>query len=136
VPPGFRAGAGEFAGPVGARRVQKFGVTARQVTLYLGDVRPGSAQAFEYTLRPKYPVKAKAPTAACECYTPANRATSRPVQLVAAGRRNSAATAALRARRGLLGLASTPTSATPSSNGWRRRPRGPGPLSGAHDMIR
>jgi hypothetical protein len=61
VPPGLTAGAGEFAEPVGARRVQKPGVTARQVTLSLGDVRPDSAQGFEYTLRPEYPVKAKAP---------------------------------------------------------------------------
>jgi hypothetical protein len=61
VPPGFTVDAGEFAESVGAKRVQKFSVTARQVTLYLGDVGPGSAQAFEYTLRPKYPIKAKAP---------------------------------------------------------------------------
>jgi hypothetical protein len=84
VPPGFTVGAGELAGLVGARRVQKFGVAARQVTLYLGDVKPVSSQAFEYTLRPKYPVRAKAPVAvAYEYYTPANRAASRPVQLVA-----------------------------------------------------
>jgi hypothetical protein len=83
VPPGLTAGAGELAGPVGARRVQKAGVTARQVTLYLGDLMPGPAQAFADTLRPKYPVKAKAPAAvAYEYYTPANRAASRPVQLV------------------------------------------------------
>ena len=75
--------AGEFAELVGTKRVQKFSVTARQVTLYLGDVKPGSAQAFEYTLKPKYPIKAKAPAAvAYEYYTPANRAASRPVQLV------------------------------------------------------
>ncbi|HZY85851.1 MAG TPA: hypothetical protein VFE78_13535, partial [Gemmataceae bacterium] len=72
VPPGFTVDAGEFAELVGAKRVQKFSVTARQVTLYLGDVKPGSAQAFEYTLRPKYPIKAKAPAAvAYEYYTPA-----------------------------------------------------------------
>ena len=83
VPPGFTVDAGEFAELVGAKRVQKFSVSARQVTLYLGGVRPGSAQAFAYTLRPKYPVKAKAPAAvAYEYYTPANRAASRPVQLV------------------------------------------------------
>ena len=83
VPPGFTVDAGEFAELVGARRVQKFSVTARQVTLYLGGVRPGSAQAFEYTLKPKYPIKGKAPTVvAYEYYTPANRAASRPVQLV------------------------------------------------------
>ena len=83
VPPGFTVGACEFAELAGAKRVQKFSVTARQVTLYLGDVKPGSAQSFEYTLKPKYPVKAKAPAAvAYEYYTPANRAASRPVQLV------------------------------------------------------
>ena len=43
-------------------------------------MKPGSAQAFEYSLQPKYPVKAKAPAAvAYEHYTPANRAASRPV---------------------------------------------------------
>jgi hypothetical protein len=69
VPPGLTAGTGEFAEPLGARRVQKFSVTARQVTLYLGGVRPGSTPAYEYTLKPKYPIK-KAP-AAYESFTPA-----------------------------------------------------------------
>ena len=47
-------------------------MTARQVTLYLGDVKPGSAQAFAYTLRPKHPVRAKASAVvAYEYYTPA-----------------------------------------------------------------
>jgi hypothetical protein len=88
VPPGFTAGAGAFAELVGAKRVQKFSVAARQVTLYLGDVKPGSELAFEYTLRPKYPIKAKAPAALVyECYTPANRAASRPVQLIVEGRK-------------------------------------------------
>jgi hypothetical protein len=88
VPPGFTVGAGEFAELVGVKRVQKFSVTARQVTLYLGDVRPGSELAFEYTLKPKYPVKAKAPAAvAYEYYTQANRAASRPVQLAAEDRK-------------------------------------------------
>jgi hypothetical protein len=60
---------------VGARRVQKFSVTARQVTLCLGGVKPDSELAFEYTLRPKCPVRAKAPGAvAYEDYTPASRA--------------------------------------------------------------
>jgi hypothetical protein len=40
--------------------VQKFGVTAQQVTLFLGDVRPGSELAFDYTLRPKCSIKATA----------------------------------------------------------------------------
>jgi hypothetical protein len=73
VPPGCTVGAGEFAELVGAKRVQKFSVAARQVTLYLGDVKPDSELAFEYTLRPKYPIMAKAAAVAYDHYTPANR---------------------------------------------------------------
>jgi hypothetical protein len=39
-------------------------------------------QAFEYSLKPKYPIKAKTPvTMAYEYYTPANRATAQPVEI-------------------------------------------------------
>ena len=68
---------------VGARKVKKFSITSRQVTLYLGDVRPRAVQSFEYTLKPKYPLKAKTPSSvAYEYYTPANRATAPPVELI------------------------------------------------------
>src|SRR5262249_30769767 len=74
--------AGDFAEMVGQRRVQKFSVTARQVTLYLGDVKPGDVKTFEYTLRPKYPIRARTPaTVAYEYYTPANRAAAPPFEL-------------------------------------------------------
>jgi hypothetical protein len=83
VPPGFTADPGDFAELVAARKVQKFSVTARQVTLYLGAVKPGDVLSFEYGLKPKYPIKAKTPeTVAYEYYTPANRATAQPVELV------------------------------------------------------
>ncbi|HEY7315221.1 MAG TPA: hypothetical protein VH643_38165, partial [Gemmataceae bacterium] len=83
IPPGFSADAGDFAEMVGAKKVKKFSITARQVTLYLGDVKPGDVQSFEYTLKPKYPIKAKTPSSvAYEYYTPANRATAKPVELV------------------------------------------------------
>jgi hypothetical protein len=82
IPPGFTVDPGIFAEMVGQKRVQKFSVTARQVTLYLGDVKPGDVKTFEYELRPKYPIKAKTPaTVAYEYYTPANRAAARPVEL-------------------------------------------------------
>src|SRR5262249_48150404 len=61
IPPGFTVDAGDFAEMVGQKRIQKFSVTARQVTLYLGDVKPGDVKTFEYTLKPKYPIKAKTP---------------------------------------------------------------------------
>jgi hypothetical protein len=82
IPPGFSVDAGDFAEMVGAKRIQKFSVTARQVTLYIGDVKPGDEKTFEYVLRPKYPIKAKTPaTVAYEYYTPKNRATAKPVEL-------------------------------------------------------
>jgi alpha-2-macroglobulin-like protein len=82
IAPGFAVDGGEFAEMVGKKQIQKFSVTARTVTLYLGDIRPGDVKTFEYTLRPRYPIRAQAPAAvAYEYYTPANRAASRPVQL-------------------------------------------------------
>ncbi len=88
IAPGFTVDAGDFAEMVKAKKVQKFSVTARQVTLYLGDVKPGDVLSFEYTLKPKYPVKAKTPaTVAYEYYTPKNRATARPVELEVADKK-------------------------------------------------
>jgi hypothetical protein len=83
IPPGFTVDAGDFAELVAAKKVEKFTVTARQVTLYLGDVKPGGEHRFAYSLKPKYPLKAKTPPAAAyEYYTPANRAATRPVEVV------------------------------------------------------
>jgi hypothetical protein len=83
IPPGFTVDAGDFAEMVAAKKVQRFDVTARQVILYIGDVTADSERSFEYSLKPKYPIKAKAPAAtAYEYYTPSNRATTRPVALV------------------------------------------------------
>lgn len=83
IPPGFSTDAGDFAEMVGAGKVKKFSITARQVTLYLGDVKPGDVRSFEYSLKPKYPIKAKTPASvAYEYYTPANRAIAKPVELV------------------------------------------------------
>jgi len=83
IPPGFTVDGGEFAELVAVKKVQKFSVTARQVTLYLGDVKAGDEHRFVYSLRPKYPIKAKTPPAVVYEYnTPTNRATTRPVELV------------------------------------------------------
>jgi hypothetical protein len=83
IAPGFTVDAGDFAEMVSQKKIQKFSVTSRQVTLYIGDIKPGDVKTFEYTLKPKYPIKAKTPaTVAYEYYTPANRATAQPVELV------------------------------------------------------
>jgi hypothetical protein len=82
IPPGFAVDPGDFAEMVGKKQIQRFSVTSRTVTLYLGDVRPGDVKEFEYTLRARYPVRAQAPGAvAYEYYTPSNRAASRPVEV-------------------------------------------------------
>jgi hypothetical protein len=88
IAPGFAVDAGDFAEMVGKKQIERFSVTSRTVTLYLGNVRPGDVKTFEYTLRARYPVKAQAPGAvAYEYYTPANRAVDRPVELTVTDRK-------------------------------------------------
>ena len=83
IPPGFTADAGDFAEMVGAKKVQKFSLTERQAILYLGDVEPNKEYTFKYTLKPKYPVKAKTPSSvAYEYYTPEHGAWAARVELV------------------------------------------------------
>lgn len=82
IPPGFSVAEEELAQMVKQRRIEKYTITARQVTLYLGDVQPGDVLAFTYYLQPKFPLKAKTPeTVAYEYYTPAHRAAAKPVEL-------------------------------------------------------
>ena len=83
IPPGFNVEAGDFAEMVAKKKVQRFSVTARTATLYLGDVKPGDELTFDYVLRPRYPIRAQTPEArAYEYYTPANRAVAAPVTIV------------------------------------------------------
>jgi hypothetical protein len=83
IAPGFTVDAGDFAEMVGKGQVKKFSLSSRQATLYLGDVKPGDVLHFEYTLRPRYPLRARtAPSVAYEYNTPANRAEARPVELI------------------------------------------------------
>ncbi len=50
-------------------------------------MKPGETLTFDYRLRPLYPVKAQAPGAVVyEYYTPAHRATARPVELTVTGK--------------------------------------------------
>ena len=82
IPPGFTVDGGEFAEMVSQKKVERFSITPRVVTLYLGDVKPGDVKVFEYTLKPKYPIRAKTPsTVAYEYYTPTNRAEAKPVEI-------------------------------------------------------
>src|SRR6516165_1271562 len=82
IAPGFVVDPGDFAEMVEKKKIQKFTVTARTVTLYLGDVKPGDVLTFEYSLKAKHALRARsAPTVAYEYYTPANRVEAAPVEL-------------------------------------------------------
>jgi hypothetical protein len=82
IAPGFSVDAGDFADMVGKGKIKKFEITARQVILYLGDVRPGDELTFEYVLRPRYPLRARTPaTTAYEYNTPGVRSVANPVEL-------------------------------------------------------
>lgn len=82
VPPGFTADAADFDALVQQKRIDKYSLTARQIILYVGDVRPGDELLFTYSLKPRFPLKAQTPPAiAYEYYTPANRTVAPPVEL-------------------------------------------------------
>ncbi|MBI2808306.1 MAG: hypothetical protein HYX68_25240 [Planctomycetes bacterium] len=87
IAPGFSVDAGDFAEMVGKNKIKKFELTARQVIIYLGDVRPGEELTFEYVLRPRYPLRARTPSStAYEYNTPGVRAVARPVELTVVDR--------------------------------------------------
>lgn len=85
IPPGFDVDAGSFAelaARQGTPHVDKFSITGRQVTLYVGGLEKGRPLEFEYSLRAKYPLKAKTPAStAYEYYAPDRRAEAEPVTL-------------------------------------------------------
>lgn len=82
IAPGFTVDPGDFAEMVNKNNVKKFEITARQVIIYLGDVRPGDELHFEYSLRARFPLRAQTPASvAYEYNTPANRVQSAPVEL-------------------------------------------------------
>jgi hypothetical protein len=82
LPPGFVVDAGSFAELLGAKKIDRYEVTARHVRVYLGTMEPGKEFAFSYGLRAKYPIRAKTPKSEVyEYYTPENRAESAPVEI-------------------------------------------------------
>ncbi len=83
VPPGFAVEAGDLAELVDQGVIDKFNLTGRQIIVYLERVDGGQQLAFEYRLRARYPIKAKAPASvAYEYYNPDNRAQAKPVEMV------------------------------------------------------
>lgn len=83
VPPGFEVQAGDLAELVGAKVIQKYTLTGRQVIIYLEELKAGQEVTLAYRLKAKFPIKAKTPeSTAYEYYNPTNRGTSEPAELV------------------------------------------------------
>jgi hypothetical protein len=88
VPPGFSVAPSDFADMVRRKQIERFGLSARTITLYLNGLRPGEVKTLTYTLRARYPIRAQAPGAvAYEYYTPTNRVSTPPVALTVEPRR-------------------------------------------------
>ena len=83
IPPGFSVDPGDFAELLGEQKIARYAITARQITLYLGNVGPGAVFTCRYHLKAKYPLRAKTPkSTAYEYYSPEVLAESRPTDLV------------------------------------------------------
>ena len=82
IPPGFHADAEDWNRLLVAGKIKRYSMTDRQIIVYLQDVEPSRDYLFPYTLKAKFPVKAKAPAAeAYEYYNPGERGASQPVEI-------------------------------------------------------
>ena len=86
IAPGFEVQAADLAALVENKTISKFSLTGRQIIVYLDHVDQASPVTFAYTLRAKFPVKAKTPNSAVyEYYNPAVKHESQPQELVVSG---------------------------------------------------
>lgn len=75
IPPGFEPEAGDLQELVEKGKIEKFSLTGRQVTVYVGSLASDTPVTFAYRLRARYPVRAAVPpSSAYEYYTPGVRA--------------------------------------------------------------
>lgn len=82
VPPGFSVNDGDFAELVGSKKIGRYTITGRQVTVYIERMDPRQTLELSYHLRAKYPIKAKTPgSVAYEYYNPDNHAEAAPVEM-------------------------------------------------------
>ncbi len=83
IPPGFTVQSPDLAEWVDQGVIQKFNLTGRQIIVYIEKLDAGQVVEFDYRLKARYPIKAKAPAAtAYEYYNPDNRAEAEPVEMV------------------------------------------------------
>ncbi len=82
IPPGFDVDREPFEEMVREKTIDKYTLAGRQIALYFGRVAKGRQFEFEYTLRPRFPLRATVPVSSVyEYYTPEQRGSSRPSRL-------------------------------------------------------
>jgi uncharacterized protein YfaS (alpha-2-macroglobulin family) len=83
IPPGFAVQSRDLAALVKKGLITKYSLTGRQITLYVGEMRAHKPLRLSYTLKAKFPIKAKTPrSVAYEYYTPTSRGVQEPELLV------------------------------------------------------
>ncbi len=86
IPPGFSVQTEDLTALVEAKKIDKFNLTGRQIIVYLEELKPRQTVEFTYTLKAKFPIKAKTPKSTVyEYYNPANRADAAPVEMEVSG---------------------------------------------------
>ena len=79
IPPGFVVKRDAFTALVKQKKITRFSITGRQITLYIGEMRKDTPLSFSYRLKAKFPIKAKTPrSVAYEYYTPTSRGEQKP----------------------------------------------------------
>jgi hypothetical protein len=75
IPPGFVVDTDSLNILVKQKKIDRFTLTGRQITIYFGEVKRGMKQVLKYRLKAKYPLKVRTPvSSAWEYYTPQNSA--------------------------------------------------------------
>ena len=87
IPPGFSVQRADLAALVERKKITRYSMTGRQITLYVGEMRRDRPLSFKYRLRARFPIRAKTPRSTVyEYYTPSSRGVQKPQSLVVTGR--------------------------------------------------
>ncbi|OHB70424.1 MAG: hypothetical protein A2W23_06190 [Planctomycetes bacterium RBG_16_43_13] len=81
IPPGFSVEAADLERLVSDHIIDKYAITGRQITLYIGALERGKDVKMDYRLKARYPIKAKAPSSTVyEYYSPDKSASTKPIE--------------------------------------------------------
>lgn len=79
VPPGFDVEEESFRQLVLKKVIDKYAISGKQITIYLGALKTGDVVKFSYGLKPRFPIHAKTPASSCyEYYSPDKNGAAKP----------------------------------------------------------